>query len=121
MLSFPLSPYPLSWCIFLLDLHHFGRVNREASGLMTFFLLRGIPPRRWQSRDQGKPVWLARAVDIPRAVANFRFFAGAIEHHEEMSTTKVDLVLFRLISCAFYLLCWAVDSVTTHRPPPAIH
>ena len=32
-----------------------------------------------ESRDQGKPVWLARAVDLPRAVANFRFFAGAIE------------------------------------------
>ncbi len=35
-----------------------------------------------ESRDTGKPVWLARAVDIPRAVANFRFFAGAIRHDE---------------------------------------
>jgi aminomuconate-semialdehyde/2-hydroxymuconate-6-semialdehyde dehydrogenase len=33
-----------------------------------------------ESRDQGKPVSLARAVDIPRAIANFRFFAGAIRH-----------------------------------------
>ena len=39
-----------------------------------------------ESRDQGKPVSLARAVDIPRAVANFRFFASAILHHEEAST-----------------------------------
>jgi aminomuconate-semialdehyde/2-hydroxymuconate-6-semialdehyde dehydrogenase len=31
-----------------------------------------------ESADQGKPVSLARSVDIPRAVANFRFFAGAI-------------------------------------------
>ncbi len=35
-----------------------------------------------ESQDQGKPVSLARAVDIPRAVANFRFFAGAIRHAE---------------------------------------
>jgi acyl-CoA reductase-like NAD-dependent aldehyde dehydrogenase len=29
-----------------------------------------------ESRDQGKPVSLARTVDIPRVVANFRYFAG---------------------------------------------
>lgn len=38
-----------------------------------------------ESRDQGKPVSLARSVDLPRAVANFRFFAGAILHHEEQA------------------------------------
>ena len=32
-----------------------------------------------ESRDSGKPVWLARSVDIPRAVSNLRFFAAAIE------------------------------------------
>lgn len=31
-----------------------------------------------ESRDNGKPVSLARQVDIPRAVANLRFFAAAI-------------------------------------------
>jgi aminomuconate-semialdehyde/2-hydroxymuconate-6-semialdehyde dehydrogenase len=31
-----------------------------------------------ESRDNGKPVKLARSVDIPRAVANLRFFAEAI-------------------------------------------
>ena len=31
-----------------------------------------------ESRDNGKPVALARSVDIPRAVANLRFFAAAI-------------------------------------------
>lgn len=36
-----------------------------------------------ESRDQGKPVSLARQVEIPRAVTNFRFFAGAILHHKE--------------------------------------
>jgi aminomuconate-semialdehyde/2-hydroxymuconate-6-semialdehyde dehydrogenase len=39
-----------------------------------------------ESQDQGKPVSLAAAVDIPRAIYNFRFFAGAILHHEERST-----------------------------------
>ena len=31
-----------------------------------------------ESQDSGKPVWLAKAVDIPRASANFRFYASAI-------------------------------------------
>ena len=31
-----------------------------------------------ESQDQGKPIGLARSVDIPRAISNFRFFAGAI-------------------------------------------
>jgi aminomuconate-semialdehyde/2-hydroxymuconate-6-semialdehyde dehydrogenase len=30
-----------------------------------------------ESRDSGKPIDLARSVDIPRAVTNFRFFAAA--------------------------------------------
>ena len=33
-----------------------------------------------ESIDNGKPVSLARAVDIPRAVANFRFYATAAMH-----------------------------------------
>ncbi|KAF9214698.1 hypothetical protein CPC16_009179 [Podila verticillata] len=33
-----------------------------------------------ESKDQGKPVELARTVDIPRAAHNFRFFAGRILH-----------------------------------------
>jgi len=33
-----------------------------------------------ESRDNGKPLRLARAVDIPRAAKNFRFFATAILH-----------------------------------------
>jgi aminomuconate-semialdehyde/2-hydroxymuconate-6-semialdehyde dehydrogenase len=35
---------------------------------------------RLESRDTGKPVSLARTMDIPRAVSNFRFFATAILH-----------------------------------------
>lgn len=33
-----------------------------------------------ESDDVGKPITLARAVDIPRSAANFRFFATAILH-----------------------------------------
>ena len=33
-----------------------------------------------ESRDDGKPVHVARTVDIPRAAANLRFFGTAIEH-----------------------------------------
>lgn len=40
-----------------------------------------------ESRDNGKPIWLAKQVDIPRAAQNFKFFATAImqfssESHE---------------------------------------
>jgi aminomuconate-semialdehyde/2-hydroxymuconate-6-semialdehyde dehydrogenase len=37
---------------------------------------------RAESIDTGKPISLARSLDIPRAVANFRFFATAILHTE---------------------------------------
>lgn len=43
-----------------------------------------------ESIDQGKPISLARELDIPRASKNFRFFAGAILHTQEMSTTQGD-------------------------------
>jgi aminomuconate-semialdehyde/2-hydroxymuconate-6-semialdehyde dehydrogenase len=36
---------------------------------------------RTESQDTGKPVALARRMDIPRAAANFRFFATALLHH----------------------------------------
>src|SRR2546423_96418 len=37
---------------------------------------------RAESIDTGKPISLARSLDIPRAAANFRFFATAILHTE---------------------------------------
>ena len=42
-----------------------------------------------ESRDNGKPVSLARTVDIPRAIANFRFFAGAILHDSSDAYTDI--------------------------------
>src|SRR5207247_4230356 len=41
-----------------------------------------------ESVDNGKPLRLARAVDIPRAASNFRFFATAVAHfHSEAYRT----------------------------------
>jgi aminomuconate-semialdehyde/2-hydroxymuconate-6-semialdehyde dehydrogenase len=43
---------------------------------------------RAESVDTGKPLRLARAVDIPRAASNFRFFATAVLHfHSEAYRT----------------------------------
>lgn len=36
-----------------------------------------------ESQDTGKPLRVAASVDIPRAVANFRFFASAIRQHHD--------------------------------------
>jgi aminomuconate-semialdehyde/2-hydroxymuconate-6-semialdehyde dehydrogenase len=38
-----------------------------------------------ESKDVGKPLWLAREADIPRAISNFRFFASAIITKQEMA------------------------------------
>lgn len=38
-----------------------------------------------ESKDTGKPFWLARSLDIPRAVENFRFFANRILNYESKS------------------------------------
>ncbi len=50
-----------------------------------------------ESRDTGKPVRLAAAVDIPRAVSNLRFFATAILHaSSELHTTDREALNFTL-------------------------
>ncbi|MBK9761648.1 MAG: aldehyde dehydrogenase [Flavobacteriales bacterium] len=46
-----------------------------------------------ESRDNGKPVSLAREVDIPRAVANLRFFATAILHWSSESHMMDDIAI----------------------------
>lgn len=46
-----------------------------------------------ESRDQGKPIYLARDVELPRASKNFRFFAGAILNSTEKSSTVGENVL----------------------------
>lgn len=74
-----------------------------------------------ESRDQGKPVWLAEAMDIPRAAHNFRFFAGQIlyqkdEAHEIQGkaynfTLRKPIGVAGLISpwnLPLYLLTWKI-------------
>jgi len=74
-----------------------------------------------ESYDQGKPVSLARTVDIPRASYNFRFFASAILHHTESAsdmdsqafnyTTRTPVGVCGLISpwnLPLYLLTWKI-------------
>ncbi|XP_039097985.1 2-aminomuconic semialdehyde dehydrogenase isoform X2 [Hyaena hyaena] len=39
-----------------------------------------------ESRDQGKTITLARTMDVPRSVQNFRFFASSILHHTSECT-----------------------------------
>ncbi|GAV04289.1 hypothetical protein RvY_14592 [Ramazzottius varieornatus] len=44
-----------------------------------------------ESRDSGKPVALAKALDIPRAIHNFRFFASAVQHYLSTSSYNEQL------------------------------
>lgn len=74
-----------------------------------------------ESRDNGKPISLARRVDIPRASSNFRFFGHAItqfaseSHH--MSNQVINYTLRQplgVVSCIspwnlpLYLLTWKI-------------
>ena len=43
-----------------------------------------------ETNDNGKPLWLSKAVDIPRASANFRFFATGIMHFASESHIMED-------------------------------
>ncbi|HJQ98237.1 MAG TPA: aldehyde dehydrogenase [Candidatus Polarisedimenticolaceae bacterium] len=61
---------------------------------------------RLESVDTGKPVALARAVDIPRSEANFRFFATAILHeHSELHATDLEVLNYTLRRPAGIALC----------------
>ena len=74
-----------------------------------------------EARDSGKPLSLARMLDIPRAVANFRFFATAILHDASEAhvtdttalnyTLRQPLGVVGLISpwnLPLYLLTWKI-------------
>ncbi len=43
-----------------------------------------------ETTDTGKPLWLSKRVDIPRASANFRFFATGIMHFAAESHSMED-------------------------------
>ena len=75
-----------------------------------------------ESRDNGKPVSLAMAVDIPRAASNFRFFANAItqfsaESHESVGMKAMNFTLRKpigVVGCIspwnlpLYLFTWKI-------------
>ncbi len=46
---------------------------------------------RAESRDQGKPYHLAREIEIPRAIYNFRYFATKILHTEDQARNNAQL------------------------------
>ncbi|MCA2958670.1 MAG: aldehyde dehydrogenase [Silvanigrellales bacterium] len=61
---------------------------REKRAALLNAVANGIEARREEfaraeTRDQGKPLSLARSMDIPRAIENFRFFAGALLHEAQ--------------------------------------
>src|SRR5690606_859971 len=75
-----------------------------------------------ESRDNGKPISLAKKVDIPRAASNFRFFANAItqfasESHESVRQDAINYTLrqpFGVVGCIspwnlpLYLFTWKI-------------
>tara|TARA_R110002073_G_scaffold319700_1_gene494479 strand:- start:10677 stop:12116 length:1440 start_codon:yes stop_codon:yes gene_type:complete len=75
-----------------------------------------------ESKDNGKPFWLAKAVDIPRASSNFRFFANAItqfasESHESVGQQAINYTLRQpigVVGCIspwnlpLYLFTWKI-------------
>src|SRR5688572_7908876 len=74
-----------------------------------------------ESRDTGKPVSLARSVDIPRAVSNLRFFAAAATQFASESHAMEDIAInytlrqpLGVVACIspwnlpLYLLTWKI-------------
>lgn len=63
-----------------------------------------------ESKDNGKPVSLARSVDIPRAAHNFKFFATAILHFasdsHEMEDAAINYTLKQPIGVAGCISPW---------------
>jgi aminomuconate-semialdehyde/2-hydroxymuconate-6-semialdehyde dehydrogenase len=63
-----------------------------------------------ESIDNGKPVWLAKSVDIPRAASNFHFFATAIIHFASeahiMADTAINYTLRHPIGVAGCISPW---------------
>jgi aminomuconate-semialdehyde/2-hydroxymuconate-6-semialdehyde dehydrogenase len=74
-----------------------------------------------ESQDNGKPLKLARVVDIPRAVSNFRFYASAAQHFasesHQMPGTGINYTLRQpigVVGCIspwnlpLYLFSWKI-------------
>ncbi|WP_121667113.1 aldehyde dehydrogenase [Mesonia aquimarina] len=75
-----------------------------------------------ESKDNGKPLSLALAVDIPRAMSNFRFYANALtqfasEAHESVGKNTINFTLRKplgVVGCIspwnlpLYLFSWKI-------------
>jgi len=75
-----------------------------------------------ESKDNGKPISLAKIVDIPRAASNFRFFGNAItqfasESHESVGQNAINYTLRQpigVVGCIspwnlpLYLFTWKI-------------
>lgn len=75
-----------------------------------------------ESKDNGKPISLAKAIDIPRAASNFRFFGNAItqfasESHESVGQNAINYTLRQpigVVGCIspwnlpLYLFTWKI-------------
>ncbi len=63
-----------------------------------------------ESVDNGKPLWLAKSVDIPRAAANFKFYATAATHDHtncyEMGNSALNYTSRRPIGIAGCISPW---------------
>ncbi len=63
-----------------------------------------------ESIDNGKPIWLAKMVDIPRAASNFHFYATAILHDATdtyaMENTAINYTLRHPIGVAGCISPW---------------
>jgi len=63
-----------------------------------------------ESKDNGKPVWLAKRVDIPRASSNFHFYATAIEQFSseahDMNGSAINYTLRQPIGVAGCISPW---------------
>ena len=71
---------------------HWGAMVPEQRSKILMAIADGIekrfePMAEAESRDNGKPLSLAKHVDIPRAVSNFRFFASALTQVQSESYT----------------------------------
>ena len=64
-----------------------------------------------ESKDNGKPIHLAKSVDIPRAASNFRFFGNAItqfasESHESIGDRAINYTLRQAIGVVGCISPW---------------
>ena len=80
---------------------------------------------RAESIDNGKPVSLARTVDIPRAIANFRFYATAAMHtaneSHDMAGQAINYTLRQPIGVAGCISPWNLPLyLFTWKVAPAI-